>query len=74
MVDVEKLLELVVEKHGDRLDFNNGEEYFLFLRDGYINLSIDMEEGALAVQTCRNGKGNTHVFKSDLEVADLLGD
>lgn len=73
MKEVEKLLELFKEKHGDRLDLNNGQEYFMFFKDGYVKLSVDDEAEAVKVEATGGRENTFFAYRSSLSVRDVLG-
>lgn len=73
MKDVEKLLCLYKEKHGDRLDVNDGQEYFMFFKDGYTKVTLDEEEGALKVEVVAGAENKFFAYNSSQSVRDLLG-
>ncbi|GIP63324.1 hypothetical protein J32TS6_18790 [Virgibacillus pantothenticus] len=68
---LDKLIELLKEKHGKKLDLNN-DVYYLFLNGGLFTIYLDDEEKELKVQVEFLPVNNTFVYFSEESITTLL--
>ncbi|MGM0846933.1 MAG: hypothetical protein ACQEUT_18395 [Bacillota bacterium] len=69
---IDKLTELLKEKHGDSLDLKN-DVYYLFLKGGLFSLYYDEDEKTIKVDVEFLPEENTFVYFDDQELEKLLG-
>lgn len=69
---MDKLIELLREKHGGDLTFNDGESYFLFLKDALFDVYMDEETKSLKVTIEGLNEGKTFVYHVDKSIEELI--
>jgi hypothetical protein len=68
---IEKLTELLKEKHGKELDIKN-DVYYLFLKGGLFSVWYNEDERQIKVNVEFLPEENTFVYFSDKDLEDLL--
>lgn len=68
---VDKLIKLLEEMHGKKLDLEN-DVYYLFLEDGLFSLYIEEDTKTLKVEVDFLPPNNTFVYNSKQKLEDLL--
>jgi hypothetical protein len=68
---IDKLTELLKEKHGKDLDIKN-EVYYLFLKGGLFSVWYDEDERQIKVNVEFLPEEKTFIYFSDKELEDLL--
>ena len=61
----DQVIQLLKEKHGGELNLQNGEVYYLFLKDGLFSVYLDEEEKKIQVNVEFLPQGKTFVYHSD---------
>lgn len=68
---VDKLMELLKEKHGKELDIKS-DVYYLFLKGGLFSIWYDEDERQLKVNVEFLPENNTFVYFSEEDIEDLI--
>jgi hypothetical protein len=68
---IEKLMELLKEKHGKELDIKN-DVYYLFLKGGLFSIWCDEDEKTIKVNVEFLPEDKTFIYFSDKDLEDLL--
>ena len=61
---MDKLIELLKERHGGALDFKDGQVYYLFLQDGLFSVYLEEDTKTLKVDIEVLPEGNTFIYHS----------
>jgi hypothetical protein len=68
---VDKLMELLKEKHGNDLDIKN-DVYYLFLKGGLFSIWYDEDERQIKVNVEFLPEDNTFVYFTDEDIEELI--
>lgn len=69
---VDKLIELLKEKHGRELDLKNGEVHYLFLKNGVFSIYLEEDTKTVKVDVEFLPEEKTFIYHSDESLHDLI--
>ncbi|MFY0744825.1 hypothetical protein AB1K09_20360 [Solibacillus silvestris] len=67
-----KLLELLKEKHGGELKFDNYQSYYLFLKDGLLTVYMDQDTKTLKIEVEMLQENEVYIYHSDEKMENLM--
>lgn len=69
---VGKLVEILEEKHGGKLDLKNGNMHYLFLKDGLFSVYLEEDTNTIKADVEFLPVDKTFVYHSDETLEELL--
>lgn len=67
-----KLIELLKEKHGGELKFDNYQSYYLFLKDGLVTVFLDQDTKTLKIEVEMLQEGEVFIYHSEESLKTLI--
>lgn len=69
---MDKIIELLKEKHGGKLELNDYQSYHLFLKDGVVTAFLDQDTKTLKIEMEFLEEGQIYIYHSDERLEDLI--
>lgn len=71
-IKMDKIVEILKEKHGKELSFKNGEVYYLFFKDGLFSVYLDEDTNTVKIDVEFLPEDNTFIYSSDEYIEPLI--
>ena len=69
---MKKIIELLKQKHGGELNFDNYQSYYLFTKDGLVTIFLDQDTKTLKVEVEFLEENEIYIYHSDERLKDLI--